>query len=383
MLNFIRKLSKNKKNSVIEQTNIVCFNPDYLFRDLVSKFVEAGCVFSDIPKPGFSSYIWMRPQEIWHLEYLTQNKLHEEIPISYRREFQKNKISSEEFRRIKSVSVAIHHGTCFEPLYQFCYKNLAISLRDVKAVVGVCPFHECYGPSADLADPRNFIFKPIGFNAQLFNQDKVIKNSLPELVIGFVGRNYGMPIERLTSSKIDQPLGYRKGEDILLNILLRLKAKGVKFRLSLVGCNWCRLVDNLKKYNISYDYHDRNNGVSYEKDYPTLYSNFDCLLITARCEGGPVTALEALALGIPIVGTNVGILPFLNKLLANSDYCQLFSYNTKWDVVDYENAVNQLSLLSINKGNRPVAERLKIREKVLPFTTESWVQFILKLANRS
>ena len=377
MLTLFHRLGLIKNNSVKAQTNIVCFKPDYLFKDLVSRFVEAGCVFSDLPREGYSSYIWMRPQEIWHLEYLSQNKNHDEIPNAYRQEFAKHKISFKELQRIKSVSVAIHHGTCFKPLYQFCYKNLATSLKDVKAVVGVCPFQECYGPSADIASKSNFLFKPIGFDAKLFNESKIINNNAEEFVIGFVGRNYGTPEQRLTPSDLDQPLGYRKGEDILLNILLRLKSVGLKFRLSLLGCNWSRLVNNLEKYHISYDYYDRYNGISYERDYPSLYSQMDCLLIGARCEGGPVTALEALALGIPIVGTNVGILPFLNTLLHDSDYCQLFSFNPKWGTVDYEKAVDIICDLSEEKRNRSISDRLLIRKKVLPYTTQEWIQFIL------
>lgn len=383
MFSLFHRLGWVKNDSVENRTNIVCFRPDYLFKDLVSRFEEAGCVFSDLPMEGYSSYIWMRPQEIWHLEYLSQNKSHEEIPNAYKQEYAKRKISFKELQRIKAVSVAIHHGTCFKPLYQFCYKNLAASLRNVKAVVGVCPFQECYGPSANLASQNNFFFKPIGFDDQLFNERKILDNDGEEFVIGFVGRNYGMLELKSSSSELDQPLGYRKGEDILLNILLRLKSTGVKFRLSLLGCNWTRLVENLEKYGIPYDYHDRNNGVSYEKDYPSLYSHFDCLLIAARCEGGPVTALEALALGVPIVGTNVGILPFLNKLLDHSDFCQLFSFDPKWGTVDYEKAVNIISCLLENKKNRTVADRLLIREKVLPYTTKEWIRLVMKLAKEN
>lgn len=72
-------------------------------------------------------------------------------------------------------------------------------------------------------------------------------------------------------------------------------------------------------------------GVPYrhivEEDYhriPRLYHALDLYLLTSREEGGPKGVLEALASGVPFVGTKVGLVPDIiksaeNGLLADSE----------------------------------------------------------------
>jgi hypothetical protein len=42
---------------------------------------------------------------------------------------------------------------------------------------------------------------------------------------------------------------------------------------------------------------------------PALYSALDAYLVTARVEGGPMTVLESLACGTPVISTRVGLVP--------------------------------------------------------------------------
>lgn len=44
-------------------------------------------------------------------------------------------------------------------------------------------------------------------------------------------------------------------------------------------------------------------------DLPRLYASLDALLIASRYEGGPYTMLEAMACGIPVIATPVGLVP--------------------------------------------------------------------------
>jgi glycosyltransferase involved in cell wall biosynthesis len=46
------------------------------------------------------------------------------------------------------------------------------------------------------------------------------------------------------------------------------------------------------------------------EDYPALYHQMDCLLITSCTEAGPLTLFEALACGVPVVSTPVGWAPY-------------------------------------------------------------------------
>jgi glycosyltransferase involved in cell wall biosynthesis len=42
---------------------------------------------------------------------------------------------------------------------------------------------------------------------------------------------------------------------------------------------------------------------------PSLYASFDALLVASRDEGGPLTMLEAMACGTPVIATPVGLVP--------------------------------------------------------------------------
>ena len=64
----------------------------------------------------------------------------------------------------------------------------------------------------------------------------------------------------------------------------------------------------------------RGNGIYCEhfdrtyisiRDYPALYQQLDCVVITSSTEAGPLPLFEALATGVPVVSTPVGWAPHL------------------------------------------------------------------------
>ena len=378
-------VSKNKENilpnlSEKRIVNIVCFNPTYLFKDLVGRFEKIGCIHSDFPMSNADSYIWMRPQEIWHLEYLLDGNNNNEIGVAYRKAFQSYQLSKNDFKKIKQVSVAIHHGTCFEPLYQFNYEKLAYSLRDVKQVVGVCEMEECYGPSYPIANKHNFSFVPIGYDNNLFTEDFIKKEKRKprkKLKIGFVGRAYGTKNkEQLKVSRLAEPKGYRKGGDILLEVCLKLKALRIDFEVQVLGQNWDELIESFDNYQIDNHYYARDKDLTY-RDYPSVYGDFDVLLISARCEGGPVSAIEAMSLGIDIVSTDVGVVKFLEK--HTNTGCHTFDYNKKWHIADTESAVRKIQ--ELYRTSRTYEDRLEVRQSIVELTTDNWVNEIFNAAN--
>ncbi|WP_284336506.1 glycosyltransferase [Comamonas sp. NoAH] len=370
--------SKSTEDVKVEPfVNIVCFRPTYLFLDLVRRFEKVGCVHSDFPLKGASSYIWMRPQEIWHYEFLLENKKHKEISVTYQRSFTEENSREENLQKIMNKSVAIHHGTCFEPLYQFDYEKLAISLRRVNKVIGVCEFDECYGPSAPIANKNNYSFVPIGYDHNLFNESVSKKEELKpkeKIKIGFVGRAYGTNDKKqLSLSRLSEPKGYRKGGDILLDIMLRLKALNIPIELHILGQNWEDLVDDLNRFGIDFVYYARDKNITYE-DYPKIYSLMDVLLITARCEGGPVSAIEALSLGVKVVSTNVGVVQYLSSIFSENKSCISIDYDKKWHITDKEAFVKEINCMYENgRSLKEIQECKKIVEK---FTTDYWVKEI-------
>ena len=381
--NFIKNLIKDlgeydNNEPCFDKVNIVCFNPTYLFKDLVERFVNNGCVHSDFPLEGYESYIWMRPQELWHLEYVKKNIEHREISKRYLEESSKI-INNLDLDAIKSKSVMIHHGTCYEPLYQFDYNKLANSLYDCKKVVGVCEFEECYGPSKGIANKDNFVFVPIGYDSSLFKPSliyKEMKKTKAIMNIGFVGRAYGThDFNLLAKSKMAEPKGYRKGGDILEAIANKLKVMGVSFHLHILGQNWEHIVEYFDEVGIKCTYYARDKNITYQ-DFPSVYSKLDALLISARCEGGPVSAIEALSLGVPIVSSNVGVVKYLSEKCKSGVYT--FNYDKKWHIADINTAVEHI----IDLYNREIyyQERCEISSQVENLTTDNWVSKIIEFA---
>ena len=117
-----------------------------------------------------------------------------------------------------------------------------------------------------------------------------------------------------------------------------LKALNVNFEIHIVGQGWEGLFKELLRYNIKHVSYTRDKDLKYE-EYPSVFANFDVLLITARSEGGPVPVLEAMSVGVPVVGTNVGIIPFLEKKALE---CKTFNFDTKWHLIDYGKAIDNI-----------------------------------------
>ena len=64
-------------------------------------------------------------------------------------------------------------------------------------------------------------------------------------------------------------------------------------------------------YNITLEVADRNIKLIPHNEMPKYYNNIDIYVCASRTEGHPDPVLEAMACGIPIISTDVGIVPEL------------------------------------------------------------------------
>lgn len=62
-------------------------------------------------------------------------------------------------------------------------------------------------------------------------------------------------------------------------------------------------------YNIELEIADRNIKMISHEDMPKYYNDIDIYVCASRTEGTPNTVLEAMACGVPIISTDVGIVP--------------------------------------------------------------------------
>lgn len=97
-----------------------------------------------------------------------------------------------------------------------------------------------------------------------------------------------------------------KGIDILLKSMIVLAKKIHKVRLLLVGNGSLKqeIIKKIKKYHIQH--HVFLLGELTGKKLNRLYKSADVFVLPSLSEGQPITILEALATGLPVVVTNVG-----------------------------------------------------------------------------
>lgn len=94
-----------------------------------------------------------------------------------------------------------------------------------------------------------------------------------------------------------------KGQDILIRILAQKKWRNRPITISLIGngidlINIKDMIDLYKLENIRIE--------SFRNDIENVWLNFHALILPSRSEGLPLTIIEAMAVGRPVIVTNAG-----------------------------------------------------------------------------
>ncbi|SEP54959.1 glycosyltransferase family 4 protein [Flavobacterium urocaniciphilum] len=96
-----------------------------------------------------------------------------------------------------------------------------------------------------------------------------------------------------------------------IDVLEKLKHKYSNATLTMIGPDKDGSLNSIKEYakhlNLKVDF----TGKLSKKEWTTLAQNFDVFINTTHFDNMPVSVLEAMALGLPVVSTNVGGLPYL------------------------------------------------------------------------
>jgi len=112
-----------------------------------------------------------------------------------------------------------------------------------------------------------------------------------DFVVGFFGNK---------GSDLDDS---RKGVNTFLEVVKRCGARIPNLHVLLLGPGWNAGEFEMAGIKLTYP------GLLPGSELPAAYSALDAYLMTARVEGGPVTVLEAMACGTPVVATRVGLVP--------------------------------------------------------------------------
>jgi glycosyltransferase involved in cell wall biosynthesis len=119
-------------------------------------------------------------------------------------------------------------------------------------------------------------------------------------------RMLGIPPDAFTVGWIGRMTGVKRTDDVLL-AFRSLRERGVAARLCLVG-------DGPDREHVELRAHDlgvmrETLFLGYQEDVAPYYAAFDAFVLPSGNEGTPVTTIEALAAGRPVVATRVGGVP--------------------------------------------------------------------------
>jgi glycosyltransferase involved in cell wall biosynthesis len=119
-------------------------------------------------------------------------------------------------------------------------------------------------------------------------------------------RLLGVPPERFVVGWIGRMTGVKRTGDVLL-ALRELRARGVDATLCMVGDGPDREAVEEQAYRLGIARHCLYLG--YQEVVAGWYAALDALVLPSANEGTPVSAIEALATGRPVVATRVGGVP--------------------------------------------------------------------------
>lgn len=107
-------------------------------------------------------------------------------------------------------------------------------------------------------------------------------------------------------SKIYNPL-------LAIKILKAFNDKNINAKLCMVGPDGDESIQDAKKYADKLGVEVSFTGKLSKKEWIKLSEDYNIFINTTNLDNMPVSVIEAMALGLPIVSTNVGGLPFLIK----------------------------------------------------------------------
>jgi glycosyltransferase involved in cell wall biosynthesis len=150
--------------------------------------------------------------------------------------------------------------------------------------------------------PKKILLIPIAYDGTNFNRLSNAKR--------FYRKKYDIPSEKCIVGSFQKDGNnwsdglmpkYIKGPDVFVDVLKKISKK-YNICCLLTGPSRGYVISQLKSHNIDYVYYDATKD-----QLPELYTCLDFYLITSRIEGGPKGLMEAMASGVPVVSTRVGM----------------------------------------------------------------------------
>jgi glycosyltransferase involved in cell wall biosynthesis len=184
------------------------------------------------------------------------------------------------------------------------------------------------------------------------------------------------PIQLVTVGSLEQPY---KGVDVLITATAKCIAAGRDVRLTIVGEGRYRTsLEQLAKQLGIGDSVRLTGQLTSAHDVRGVLDDSDLFVLASRTEGLPRAMIEAMARGLPCIGTRVGGIPELlepNELVASNDADALAS--KIGETLSRPEHMMQLSARNLEKARGYRAELLDARRKQffqhIRNVTEQWL----------
>ncbi len=112
--------------------------------------------------------------------------------------------------------------------------------------------------------------------------------------------------------------------EMAVNVLFEIKKTYPNATLTMVGPDKDGSLESTKKYAQELGLEVNFTGKLSKEEWLELAANFDFFINTTHFDNTPVSVMEAMALGLPVISTNVGGIPYL---LANENTAILVNDN--------------------------------------------------------
>ena len=155
--------------------------------------------------------------------------------------------------------------------------------------------------------------------------------------------------------------------NLAIDVLFQLQQKGVKSSLCMIGPDNDGSLLIAKKYAKSLNVDVEFTGKLAKEEWINRAKEFNIFINTTNYDNMPVSVLEAMALGLPVISTNVGGIPYLiahseNGILVPPNNTNAF-VNAILDLKNNTNKANKIAIAARNTVKQYDWEVVKLQWK--------------------